>query len=95
MNIKDIIIGPVLTEKATESVKNKVYMFNVNRKANKLQVKETIEQIYKVKVDKVRVMVRKGKKRRSGRKMLVKKISDRKIAYVQLKDGKIDIFPQA
>lgn len=95
MNIKEVIISPVLTEKATEETKNKVYMFNVNLKANKLQIKETIEKIYKVKVIGVRIMIRKGRNKKSGRKMLIKKTSNRKIAYVKLKEGKIDIFPQA
>ncbi|MBW7960319.1 50S ribosomal protein L23 [Patescibacteria group bacterium] len=94
MNIKDTIIEPVLTEKATNLVKNKVYMFVVNIKANKRQVKETIEKIYKVKVSGVRVMVRKGKEKRVGRKMMTKKMPNIKVAYVKLKEGKIDIFPQ-
>lgn len=94
MNIKEIIISLVLTEKATDLAKSQVYMFNVNLKANKSQIKEFIEKIYKVKVDQVRVMIRKGKKRRFGKKMKIKKITDTKIAYVKLKEGKIDIFPQ-
>lgn len=95
MNIKDIIIGPVLTEKATDLVKNSVYMFKTNLKATKLQIKEVVEKIYKVKVKDIRVMIRKGKMKKSGRKMLMKKRADKKIAYVKLKEGKIDIFPQA
>lgn len=94
MDIKEIIISPVLTEKATDLTKNQIYMFKVNLKANKLQIKEFIEKIYKVKVNQVRMMIRKGKKRRVGRKMKIKKITDTKIAYVKLKEGKIDIFPQ-
>lgn len=94
MKINEVIISPVLTEKATDLVKNQIYMFNVNLKANKSQIKESIEKIYKVKVDQVRVMIRKGKKRKVGRKMKIKKIADRKVAYIKLKEGKIDIFPQ-
>lgn len=95
MNIKDVIIGPVMTEKATDLVKNSVYMFNVNLKASKLQVKEIVEKVYKVKVKDIRVMIRKGKMKKTGKKMLSKKRADKKIAYVKLKEGKIDIFPQA
>lgn len=94
MKINEVIISPVLTEKATDLVKNQIYMFNVNLKANKSQIKESIEKIYKVKVDQVRVMIRKGKKRKVGRKMKIKKITNRKVAYIKLKEGKIDIFPQ-
>ncbi|PIQ72766.1 50S ribosomal protein L23 [Candidatus Roizmanbacteria bacterium CG_4_10_14_0_2_um_filter_36_35] len=94
MKINDVIIAPVLTEKATNLVKDQVYMFKVNSKANKYQIKEILEKIYKVKVSDVRVMVRKGKTRKFGRKMTAKKLADRKIAFVKLKEGKIDLFPQ-
>ncbi len=95
MKINETILAPILTEKATGNAKNKVYMFLVNPKSSKIQVKNVLEKIYSVKVDSVRVMVRKGKAVRKGRRMLTKKMADQKIAYVKLKDGKIDIFPQA
>jgi large subunit ribosomal protein L23 len=95
MKINETIIEPVLTEKATGNVKEKVYMFVVNTKSTKSQVKSALEKIFSVKVEGVRMMVRKGKEVRRGRKMLTKKLSDQKIAYVKLKEGKIDIFPQA
>lgn len=94
MNIKDVILKPVLTEKATDLVKKNVYTFEVNLKANKSQIKNTIEKIYNVKVDQVKTEIRKGKTRRVGRRMIAKKLSKRKIAFVKLKEGKIDIFPQ-
>lgn len=94
MKINDVIIAPVLTEKATNLVKEQIYMFEVNIKANKFQIKEILEKIYKVKVSDVRVMIRKGKSRRFGRRMTTKKLTDRKIAFVKLKEGKIDLFPQ-
>ncbi|MBI5127576.1 50S ribosomal protein L23 [Candidatus Roizmanbacteria bacterium] len=94
MKINNTIIAPVLTEKATNLAKDKVYMFVVNLKANKFQIKNVLEKIYKVKVEGVRVMIRKGKSRRSGRKMVAKKLTSKKIAYVKLKEGKIDLFPQ-
>ncbi|MCL4363677.1 50S ribosomal protein L23 [Patescibacteria group bacterium] len=95
MNIKEVIINPVLTEKATNLTKDKVYMFNVSLNANKSKIKTVLEKIYKVKVASVGIMIRKGKKRRLGRRMVEKKLSDRKIAFVKLKEGKIDLFPQA
>ena len=87
MKINNIIVAPVLTEKATNLVKKQVYMFEVNLKANKFQIKEVIEKIYKVKVDDVRVMLRKGKSKRAGRRMTTMKLSDKKIAFVKLKEG--------
>lgn len=93
MKINDIIIKPVMTEKATKLAGGNVYTFQVAPAANKYQVKETIEGLFKVKVDKVTVLVRKGKIRRVGRRMTPKTLPDRKIAYITLKEGKIDLFP--
>lgn len=67
------------------------YSFEVNRKANKTQVKNAVERIYGVKVDKVRTATRKGKQRRRGRTMGM--TSSWKKAIVYLKpDYHIDLF---
>lgn len=95
MKIEQILIKPLLTEKGTTLANNKVYLFEVNRKANKHMVKETLEKLYKVKVSDVKIMIRKGKKKRVGRKMTVKSLPSRKIAFIKLSEGKIDLFPQA
>lgn len=94
MKINETIIAPLLTEKGTNLARSQVYMFLVNSKASKSQVKKALETLYPVKVSSVRTIVRKGKKVKRGRKMIVKKLSDEKIAYVKLKEGKLDIFPQ-
>lgn len=93
--MKQVLISPVLTEKATNLTKEKVYTFVVAGHANKNQVKEALEVMYKVTVDKVRVFNRKGKEKRTGKKMSARKLPDEKIARVTIKDGKIDLFPQA
>ena len=95
MRINDVIIAPVLTEKATNLVKTQVYMFEVHQKATKYQIKEVLEKLYSVKIFNIRTMVRKGKIRRVGKKMISKKLTDKKIAFVKVVKGKIDIFPQA
>ena len=95
MRIDQIIIKPILTEKATNLVKNKVYTFEVNPKANKYQIAESLEKLYQIKVGVVRVARRAGKVRKTGKKMIPKKTVPRKIAYIQVKEGKIDLFPQA
>ena len=94
MKINEVVIAPVLTEKATNLSRNQVYMFYVNLKSTKYQVKETLEKIYPVKISAIRTIVRKGKEHRVGRKMLTKKMTDKKIAFVKLKSGKFDLFPQ-
>lgn len=95
MRINDVIIAPVLTEKATNLVKDQVYMFEVHQKATKYQIKEVLEKLYSVKISNIRTMVRKGKMRRIGKKMISKKLTDKKIAFVKVIKGKIDIFPQS
>ncbi len=94
MKIDNIIIRPVLTEKATNLTKGKTYMFEVSVKANKHQVKTALERLYDVSVAAVRLMIRKGKERRVGRRMKPKIASDTKIAFVTVKKGIIDLFPQ-
>ena len=94
MLINKVLIKPILTEKATNLVQNNVYMFEVDKKANKHQVKQALEKLYKVKTGAVKVMIRKGKEKKVGKKGLLKKSSDRKIAFVKLIEGKIDLFPQ-
>lgn len=95
MKINEIIVRPLLTEKGTILAKEKTYMFEVSKKANKNQIRETIEKLYNVKVEKIRVMRRKGKQRRVGKRMKTKKLPDLKIAFVSIKQGAIDLFPQA
>lgn len=94
MLINDVLIKPILTEKATDLVQKQVYMFEVDKNANKHQIKAALEKLYKVKTGEVKIMIRKGKERRTGKKMLVKKMADRKIAFIKLTEGKIDLFPQ-
>lgn len=95
MNIGSIITSPVLTEKATQLAGAKVYTFRVNQNVTKHQVKTALESLYKVKISNIRVTVRKGKTRKVGKRMIRKQLPDRKIAYVYVKEGSIDIFPKA
>lgn len=94
MRINDIIIKPHLTEKAVGKTKSTVYPFEVAILSSKDQIRAAIESLFSVKVNRVRTVTRKGKLKRAGKKMLKKQLPDRKIAYVSLKSGSIDIFPQ-
>jgi len=62
MRINDVIIAPILTEKATNLVRDQVYMFQVNIKATKFQIKEVLEKLYSVKISDIRIMIRKEKR---------------------------------
>lgn len=67
------------------------YSFEVNRKANKTQVKNAVEKIYGVKVDKVRTANRKGKHRRRGRTIGMTSSWKKAVVYLE-PDYHIDLF---
>ena len=87
--IKDphkIIIRPVITEKTTQlKVTSGVICFEVARRANKIEIKNAIELLFKTKVADVRTQMKTGKVRRVGRNM--GKTKDWKKAYVRLREG--------
>jgi large subunit ribosomal protein L23 len=64
----NVIIRPLVTEQGMHFANTRgAYSFEVNRRANKAQIKKAVERIYNVKVLKVRTANRKGKYRRKGR----------------------------
>ncbi len=81
-----IVIRPVITEKSTWlKEKNREVCFEVDPRANKSEIKKAAEQIFKIKVERVRIQNKRGKKRRVGRSEGKKK--DWKKAYIKLKEG--------
>jgi len=94
MQINEVIVSPLLTEKITNLAKSNFYCFLVNKKANKFQIKETLEKLYQVEVSDVKIVNRKGKKVRRGKLLKEKKLPDYKIAYVKLLKGSFDFFPK-
>jgi large subunit ribosomal protein L23 len=67
MNPHDIVIKPLITERTMEQSEEKKYTFKVDKNANKYQIKDAVEAIFDVKVDKVSVMNMQGKLKRLGR----------------------------
>jgi len=85
-----IIKKPIITEKMTnQSEEFNRYAFVVDRKANKIEIKKAVADMYDVTVDSVRTMVCIGKKRVRGTKsgMIVGKTSTYKKAIVTLAEG--------
>ena len=81
-----IILRPVITEKSTLlKEKNREVCFEVDKRANKTEIKKAVELLFKVKVDSVRTQHKTGKWRRVGRGE--GKTKDWKKAYVKLKEG--------
>lgn len=81
----NIILAPVITEKSESLKLNNVYVFKVNKKANKTQIKNEIEKLFGVKVLSVNTMNVVQKKRRVGRYTGL--TSAYKKAYVKLAEG--------
>ena len=59
----DIIVSPVITEKATNLTEQNKVVFRVSPKATKPQIKEAVEKLFDVKVTGVNTLVTKGKKK--------------------------------
>jgi large subunit ribosomal protein L23 len=90
LNAYDVILSPVITEKATAASEANQVVFKVRRDATKPEIKAAIEELFKVKVVSVNTIVRKGKAKTfrgiKGRQQDVKK------AIVRLAEGdKIDV----
>ena len=86
----DIIIAPVITEKAFAQRENNVYAFKVDKKANKIEIKNAIEKAFGVKVVKVNTLITKAKDKRVGR--YTGKTKTYKKAFVTVQAGdKIDL----
>jgi large subunit ribosomal protein L23 len=86
----DLIVAPIITEKATIASDSNQFVFKVRREATKPQIKAAIEKLFDVKVMAVNTLVRKGKSKvfrgMRGKQQDVKK------AVVTLADGhRIDV----
>jgi large subunit ribosomal protein L23 len=64
---RDIIKRPVITERSTDLAEENKFVFEVEKKANKTEIKKALETIFGVKVAKVNTMVVPGKLKRVGR----------------------------
>lgn len=92
MDIQKVIIQPLLTEKGTSlhEALNQV-QFKVDKRANKIQIREAIEKLFDVKVLSVRTQIVRGKIKRRGR--FEGKRSNWKKAIVSLAEGEnIEFF---
>jgi large subunit ribosomal protein L23 len=91
MDIYQIIKRPLVTEKTTLAKEANKYHFEVDRRANKIEIGQAVEKLFKVKVLNVRTMNMAGKKKRVGRVLGRKR--DWKKAIVTLAPGSsIEIF---
>lgn len=86
----DVILAPVASEKSARMEDEGKYVFLVDTRASKTEIKQAVETIFKVKVDSVNTQNRQGKTRRTrdgiGRRKATKR------AIISLREGSIDIY---
>ena len=91
MHLYEVLRRPLITEKNTMLQAQGKYAFEINREANKQQVKQAVEKAFKVKVTAVNTLTMAGKTRRVGRQQVV--TPSWKKAIVTIKPGdKIEFF---
>ncbi len=79
----EMILAPLITEKSTAlKDKQRLLCFKVHRDANKIMVKKAVEELFKTRVEWVRILNFQGKEKRHGR--YVGRRADWKKAYVKL-----------
>ncbi len=92
-DLADLIIRPIVTEKATLLLEQNQYVFEVALKATKTQIKAAIENLFDVKVTQVNTLRPGRKRKRVGRFIGYKPLYKR--AMVTLAEGdSIDLFPE-
>lgn len=91
-NINDVIKYPILTEKTYQQMPENVYTFAVDRRASKIEIKEAVEFIFNVKVDKVNTFNVPKKEKRVGK--YTGYLNSYKKAIIKLKEGSINFFPE-
>ena len=66
-SMHDVLLRPVLSEKSTDGIADKVYTFEAAKTANKTEIRQAVEAIFNVKVEKVNTIPTMGKIKRQGR----------------------------
>jgi large subunit ribosomal protein L23 len=84
-DLYDVILAPVITEKATIASEHNQVVFKVRKNATKPQIQEAVERLFNVKVKAVNTLIRAGKTKRF--RGIAGKQNDMKKAIVTLEDG--------
>ena len=93
MDMHDLLIKPIITEKTTMMMSDGKYTFQVPLHANKIEIRKAVEAVFKVKVKSVTTMRTMGKFKRMGK--YIGKRPDYKKAIVTLQEGESIDFLEA
>jgi large subunit ribosomal protein L23 len=88
---RDVVLAPVVSEKSYALLDANTYTFIVRPDANKTEIKEAIQSIFKVRVTNVNTLHRKGKRKRTRQILGVRKSTKRALVTLH-PDDKIEIF---
>ena len=91
MNLYEVLRRPLITEKSTLLKEHDRYAFEVDKKANKHQIKAAVETAFKVNVVKVNVITVPGKMRRMGRRQIMTPAWKKAVVTLE-SDQKIEFF---
>ncbi|KXO96259.1 50S ribosomal protein L23 [Tsukamurella pseudospumae] len=89
---RDILLAPVISEKAYGLIEENTYTFVVHPEANKTQIKIAVEKVFGVKVDSVNTLNRQGKRKRTRAGYGQRKSTKRAIVTLSADSKPIDIF---
>ena len=89
---RDIIFAPVVSEKSYELMEHGTYVFQVDPRASKPEIRDAVEAIWGVEVLKVNTLNRRGKRKRTRRGNRIGSAPDTKRAVVTLAAGEIPLF---
>ena len=96
MTIYDVLRRPIETEKSRhQSGKLHQYVFEVGRNATKVQIKDAVQTLFDVEVEKVNVIVvpaKRGRRGRTGRRLVVRQAPYKKAIVTIRADQTIDVF---
>ncbi len=93
IHLYDVIVRPVVTEKTNVMAsEDRQYTFQVDVRANKVQIKEAVEVIFDVTVDKVATMIMPAKRGRRGARTYQRKKAWKKAVITLLPGQSIDLF---
>lgn len=84
---RDVILEPILSEKSYGLIESGVYTFRVHPRSTKPEIKDAVEEIFNVRVQKVNTLRRKGKRVRNRRNFSYGRKPDTKRAVVTLHEG--------
>ncbi len=88
----DVVIKPLITERSMEEMTEKKYTFEVDKKANKTEIKNAIEKIFGVKVQKVNTMNVLGKEKRMGKHVGRRKNWKKAVITLTTESKEIEFF---